>query len=322
MKSLLKILWHILGLALVIGSIVFFTRYLIANIGKMPSLRWNADTCFILFSSLVIYLMHLGLAAYGWRVVLSVLGCDLAFMKGLSVFLISQFGKYIPGNIAHHLGRVGLSKKIGVPMRVVLPSLFIELSLLVVCSIILFALFTELDVMDHLQTPFAYLLLAILICTLPLVLPRCVTQFIRLLPPKWQQPVNRIHMTPLQVVIIMVIYPCVFLTLGGIINLIAVLEFGKDSFFLAVTGIFALSWLAGFLLPGAPAGIGIREAILLSLLEPLYGSGTALSLTILCRIIGSFGDLLGLLFGLVYYIIKIRKGQYPQNIELKNKLLL
>jgi hypothetical protein len=34
--------------------------------------------------------------------------------------------------------------------------------------------------------------------------------------------------------------------------------------FLFLTGLFAVAWISGFIVPGAPAGLGIREAILVT----------------------------------------------------------
>ena len=53
---------------------------------------------------------------------------------------------------------------------------------------------------------------------------------------------------------------------------------------------FALAWVAGFLTPGAPAGLGIREALLVAGTAPLYGPGTALSAALALRLVTVLGD--------------------------------
>ena len=42
----------------------------------------------------------------------------------------------------------------------------------------------------------------------------------------------------------------------------------------SLTGIFATAWVAGFVTPGAPAGVGVREAALTVGLTPICGAGT------------------------------------------------
>lgn len=66
-------------------------------------------------------------------------------------------------------------------------------------------------------------------------------------------------------------------------------------------GLFSVAWLAGFVVPGAPGGIGVREALLVASLTPLYGEPAAVALTILSRIAFIVGDGLAFLVGWVAY---------------------
>lgn len=54
---------------------------------------------------------------------------------------------------------------------------------------------------------------------------------------------------------------------------------------------FALAWVLGFIIPGAPGGIGIREVILASLYAQELGQGMAVGLSVVLRVITSLGDL-------------------------------
>ena len=49
------------------------------------------------------------------------------------------------------------------------------------------------------------------------------------------------------------------------------------------TSTFAFAWVAGFVVLGAPAGLGVREAVLIGLLSPAIGAPQAMILTILHR---------------------------------------
>lgn len=57
-----------------------------------------------------------------------------------------------------------------------------------------------------------------------------------------------------------------------------------------VAGAVALSWLAGFILPGASAGLGVREATLFLLLSGSMGDATSLALAVLLRVATTLGD--------------------------------
>ncbi len=59
-----------------------------------------------------------------------------------------------------------------------------------------------------------------------------------------------------------------------------------------VISLFALGWIAGYLTPGAPAGLGVREAILIFGLGPLSGQEAALNTALYLRLMTLGGDLL------------------------------
>lgn len=56
--------------------------------------------------------------------------------------------------------------------------------------------------------------------------------------------------------------------------------------------IFALAWSAGFVVPGAPAGLGVREAALMLALAPYLERDGAMVLALALRVITTLGDLL------------------------------
>jgi len=61
-----------------------------------------------------------------------------------------------------------------------------------------------------------------------------------------------------------------------------------------------LAWVLGFIVPGTPGGIGIREVILAELYAQELGQGIAIGLSIVLRVITSLGDLVT--FGLAYWV--------------------
>jgi hypothetical protein len=57
-------------------------------------------------------------------------------------------------------------------------------------------------------------------------------------------------------------------------------------------GLYAAAWLAGTFAVGAPAGAGVREAILVVGLEPALGAVAAATLAVALRVTTVGGDLL------------------------------
>ena len=61
---------------------------------------------------------------------------------------------------------------------------------------------------------------------------------------------------------------------------------------LLLTGAFAVSWIIGFFMPGAPAGLGVREGAILTLLQASGAGADMLLLVIGLRVATTAGDLI------------------------------
>ncbi|WP_267175415.1 hypothetical protein [Marinicella marina] len=72
----------------------------------------------------------------------------------------------------------------------------------------------------------------------------------------------------------------------GIIIIIMIIAWGfSPQAFLSMTTCYALAWLAGYLLPGAPGGIGVREAVFIAVSKPTLEESEALILIAGIRLI-------------------------------------
>ena len=69
----------------------------------------------------------------------------------------------------------------------------------------------------------------------------------------------------------------------------------------ALIGFAAIAWIAGFVVPGAPGGLGPREAVLLTLAAPSLGEPAALLAIALYRCTTLFGDVICFVLGRILY---------------------
>lgn len=85
-----------------------------------------------------------------------------------------------------------------------------------------------------------------------------------------------------------------FLLISGLsfACVVATLSASWPNEFWLIAACFVIAWLLGLVVPGAPAGIGIREAVLLGLLSHTIDSDTALIAVTLSRIVTAGGDTL------------------------------
>jgi uncharacterized membrane protein YbhN (UPF0104 family) len=81
-----------------------------------------------------------------------------------------------------------------------------------------------------------------------------------------------------------------------------------ESHLLIGISLFAAGWIAGFLTPGAPAGLGVRDAILLAGLTPLYGGREAVGITLVLRLVTTVGD------GIGFLLATLARGQVSPGV--------
>jgi uncharacterized membrane protein YbhN (UPF0104 family) len=91
-----------------------------------------------------------------------------------------------------------------------------------------------------------------------------------------------------------VYYAVYFLIYGTVPWLVLLLRTGEVGLcpFGYVISVFAASWLVGFITPGAPGGIGVRETALILGLTPAAGEPLSVAVALLARIMSLIGDLL------------------------------
>ena len=211
-----------------------------------------------------------------------------------SVYAVTQFGKYLPGNIGHYVGRHVLLRRYGIGhmallMGTLTEACFLVLAALVWASSSLSAVWPHLTVHLH-----AWVVLAtevIVLTTLVLA-----DQAWRKRSPRWSRffPLH----TPGRLIAVLPLHLLLFATMSAALMLPAqALSIG--SLMSLLPGVAATSWIAGFLVIGAPAGIGVREAVFVALLRGHMPESDILLLAAAFRVATFGGDVLFFLIGLL-----------------------
>ena len=65
---------------------------------------------------------------------------------------------------------------------------------------------------------------------------------------------------------------------------------------------FAFAWIAGYITPGSPAGIGVREALIVFSLSRFLGEAESLYIAFVLRIVTLLGDFV---FFLISFSVKL-----------------
>lgn len=235
------------------------------------------------------------LLAGPWWLLLRHRGTALAaFPVALAVYARTQLAKYLPGNVLHLVGRHALASGMGLPHRALAGALMFEIGGLCLVAAVLAAI---------LGTPFALPAAAAWLGPGALIGLGAAGLALLLLGHRWAfrpaalGPGARLP----SLVLGLLGYGGFFAVLGGITALLfgGLTATGPGLPWAPLFGLAALAWLGGFATPGAPAGLGVRDAILLAGLHGLAPEAEAAGVVVALRLVTLGGDLLFGLAGLV-----------------------
>jgi hypothetical protein len=254
----------------------------------------------------LLYMAMLPISAYAWGCLLQGLGRNAPFALTAPILATSQFGKYLPGNAAHHIGRLVMARSAGIGAGGGILSIAYESILSVLAcahaSALTFLWDTPKAFSDSIVTDNRVLLITLVtagaIATLMLAphLAQIVWRLRNRHTPEAQPP----SLSPgaAAMAIGYLCYAANFALVGfGLWVVASVLVPGTGISPILLTGAFASSWLIGFVTPGAPAGLGVREAVLTLWLSESLPAGTVVVLVLALRIATTLGDLLSLAWG-------------------------
>jgi uncharacterized membrane protein YbhN (UPF0104 family) len=86
----------------------------------------------------------------------------------------------------------------------------------------------------------------------------------------------------------------------GVLEVFDVVPVSSINEIIVFSGAFIVSWLAGFITPGAPAGVGVREMVIIILLGGVANEASLLMAVVISRMITVIGDLL--FYSAMYFI--------------------
>lgn len=301
-----KLKW--LGMALAVAGSVAFIAHVVSalNIADFKA-HLSPRASLALLGSILLYCLVVPLGALAWQRILAGLGHRAGYASLLSIMLTTQAGKYLPGNIGQHIGRIALSLSLGIPMGLLIVSLAYELALLLFADL-LTALVTGvlsdpgLQFLLH-ERGSAIAIAGALALAALLALPlgaRLLPLLVRRIAARSAAAVDRLPPLGLGAMAsVITIFAVSMLCVGAGFSVLAHgLFIDRPIDFALLTAAFTIAWAVGFVTPGAPAGIGVREALLLIMLSPSLGTGDASLLILALRIATTLGDMLCFVAGL------------------------
>ncbi|QCB46087.1 lysylphosphatidylglycerol synthase domain-containing protein [Hydrogenophaga sp. PAMC20947] len=302
-RSILRVI--MIGLLLLASG--YFLYHLWGNFHQLPNVVWNKATVVALSLSVLGTWVTIALIALIWVLLLRDQNVQMPYLEALQIIAVSQMGKYLPGNIGHFTGRVLLGKAAGVPAGKTIATMAIETfwTLAISASFTLAALvFFVHDLHQGLVDNAHPVYMAALSIAL-LLAPFVGIQVFNVMLPKLSRKLGRgallVRPQLTTAVMVSLLMMLCFAILGSILELQAISLFGHgEGNWLQLTLLFTVAWTVGYMLPGAPGGLGVREAMMMQLLTPVIGIEVALGVSLTMRATSMVGDASAFLLGMLF----------------------
>ena len=240
-------------------------------------------------------LAGLGTQMLAWRALLADLGSPLPVPVAARVMFVGQLGKYVPGSVWAFLAQVELARDRAVPRYRAAAATVLAITVTLTVNLLVAAVLLPIAAQEAARRWWWVLAAA------PLLLlfthPRLVTwvlhgvlRRIGRVRTDVDAELDRVSGRGMAAAVGWSLLS--WLPLGAHVwLLVAGVGGGWDSW-AAATGGYALAWTLGLLVVFAPAGLGVREAVLVTALAPLLDAGAALVVAALSRLVMTVADLL------------------------------
>jgi len=214
------------------------------------------------------------MVALAWRNLLVYFGATTSRLWAVKIYGLSQLAKYIPGNIMHLASRQAMGQAVGISGWTLAKASVWDLGLMSITgaffSILILPQFLPIVSLSIAAISFVGILL-ILVLGLNRYMGLAITRAFG-----WY---------------------AVFLMISSMVFVGVLTQTMSEgsiqlSLVLLYSGAFVVAWLVGLVTPGAPAGIGVRELVLVMLLKGLVPESDLLLAVLLSRIVTVGGDVL------------------------------
>ena len=239
----------------------------------------------------------------GWRALLSGLGSPLPYRIAAQVMFVGQLGKYLPGSVWAFVAQVELARDREVPRSRGVAATLLAVAVTVATGLAVAASALPFTSVDAARRWWWALLLAPL--ALAALHPRVVGWGIRIAARPFARFREVAEAGPLDIggraITAAVGWSLVAWVPLGLHVWVLTWAVGGDPVASVgpAVGAYALAWTLGLLVVFAPAGIGVREVVLVVALAPVVDAGAALVVAVASRLVMTLADLFWAGIGLV-----------------------
>jgi len=262
---------EILGSVLAFSGVVFILSQLISYVNQLGFDKLNLTQWFYLFVLCAIYSMISVFLALAWHALLQKYELNVGWRWAVYIYGKTQIIKYVPGNIFHLASRQAEGQQAGLPASPLAKTVMWEI--LCIASAAL---------------PFAPILLTQF--GLTITLSGCLALFVlAAVEFTWfKANIFLFKATGLYLGFLL----CSGLLFYFLTLISTTINLQDWELIIVFPSIYIVAWLAGFITPGAPAGLGVRELVLIFFTTNYLSEAEVITLIILSRFSTGLGDTL------------------------------
>lgn len=230
-------------------------------------------------------------------------GTNIPMKDALPVYTKSNLMKYVPGNIFQYVGRNQLAADLKISHVDVACATVLDIVCSMVTPLLLIVVLMGKNMLELIRTYSMNFLLVLGAGIAVLVL------LLLLLRWKFREPLQRYfekyrkllnRKILIRVLGVFLLYVVQYIISTAMYAVPAVFLFDVPAEKLGLfLGTYLFSWIIGFITPGAPGGIGIREAVMMLMCGSFLDTDTIMLYAVTMRLISTFGDIAAFLVGLL-----------------------
>lgn len=285
----------LIGWPLAVVAIIFLIKVTLPNLNVVMQKIDSVNPMLVLLS-IILFLGYFTLRAFLWKTILLFKGFHVPLRKTAYLWEISEFKRYVPGNVWSFLSRVSLFSDAGVDKKIAGLALLDEVQLLVIASAIV-SIFSLPLMLGGNESPklLQQLEVIIIVSAAGIIIYSLAVAFLFKLRGNKQFLKNlflpgyslREKLT-LTVIAVATFFMFGVATLAACL---AIVPFNGTLYF-ELSAFFTFAFLAGYLSFITPMGLGVREGVITLGLSRFVSLATAGFLSIFSRIILIIAELI------------------------------
>lgn len=234
----------------------------------------------------IAYMASCAIHPLAWRQILRQLGFEATKRWSIKTYGRTQLAKYLPGNVFHIAGRQVMGMAAGIPSAIVAKSIGVEMTMFLITGGTFGVMLIDILLPEHLR------IIGMISWLMATALSYATCR--KLIG----EPAGKAF--ALQIAFHL--FSC------STFSIVYLMNGGSQSDLYLVAPAYVIAWLVGTLTPGAPAGVGIRELVLIFILGAKMEQSLLISTVAMGRLVTVSADVM------LFFVASVIPGDKPKSL--------